>query len=56
MKQWTCYYYKMMHDRDLNAARNLANYAVRSTVNVCGCNSSDCMNISVLMKQKVNTK
>ncbi|WP_200346467.1 RNA-guided endonuclease InsQ/TnpB family protein [Halochromatium glycolicum] len=36
MRQWTCPDCRTTHDRDLNAARNLATYAVSSTVSACG--------------------
>ena len=34
--QWTCPVCGASHDRDVNAAINLVNYAVSSTVSVCG--------------------
>lgn len=45
-------------DRDLNAAINLKNLAVRSTVSVCGAVASDSSlrkNQAVVLKQKINT-
>jgi putative transposase len=36
VRQWTCPDCGAAHDRDLNAARNLATYAVSSTVSACG--------------------
>ena len=36
IRQWTCPECGACHDRDLNAARNLAKYAVSSTVSACG--------------------
>jgi putative transposase len=39
-RRWECSHCHKTHDRDLNAARNLAAYAVSSTVNACGGSSS----------------
>ena len=36
VRQWICPDCGACHDRDLNAARNLATYAVSSTVSACG--------------------
>lgn len=36
VRQWICSDCGITHDRDLNAARNLATYAVSSTVSACG--------------------
>lgn len=36
VRQWICPDCDASHDRDLNAARNLATYAVSSTVSACG--------------------
>ena len=36
VRQWICPGCGACHDRDLNAARNLATYAVSSTVSACG--------------------
>ncbi len=36
IRQWDCPGCGARHDRDLNAARNLATYAVSSTVSACG--------------------
>lgn len=36
VRQWICPDCGSRHDRDLNAARNLATYAVSSTVSACG--------------------
>lgn len=60
VRKWTCSVCKVVHDRDLNAARNLAVHAVSSTVKVCGGNSAGCTDIlcseTAPMKQKINTK
>jgi len=45
-RQWECRICGMFHDRDLNAAKNLAVLAVSSTVNACGGSSSGHPNIS----------
>jgi len=36
VRLWTCQACGVLHDRDVNAARNLARYAVSSTVSACG--------------------
>jgi len=58
MRSWTCPYCGSSHDRDLNAARNLAAYTVSSAVNVCGGNSSGQVDTPIgetaPTKQKVN--
>jgi putative transposase len=36
VRDWTCPGYGTKHDRDVNAAINLKNYAVSSTVSACG--------------------
>ena len=40
VRQWICPGCKEEHDRDINAARNLADYAMSSMVKACGGNSS----------------
>lgn len=36
VREWTCQACGAVHDRDLNAAKNLRNWAVSSTVSACG--------------------
>ncbi len=58
IRHWECPSCNKKHDRDLNAAINLAEYAVSSTVNACGgCSSgrTDILNGETApMKQEVN--
>lgn len=58
IRQWTCPICSMDHDRDINAAKNLAAYAVSFTVKACGGNSSGRPDIlcgeTVPAKQEVN--
>ena len=59
VRQWVCSSCRAVHDRDVNAASNLAAYAVSSTVNACGGSSSDLTNSSygetAPAKQEINT-
>jgi putative transposase len=58
MRNWDCPQCGKTHDRDVNAAINLAAYAVSSTVNACGGSSSGHMDVpydaTAPMKQEVN--
>jgi len=60
IRQWQCNCCHVVHDRDINAAINLRNIAVSSTVLVCGEKGSDLdckIKVKpVSMKQKVNSK
>lgn len=40
VRRWQCPYCQVEHDRDINAAINLKNMAVSSTVSACGEESS----------------
>jgi len=57
-RQWNCRMCGMLHDRDINAAKNLAALAVSSTVEACGGSSSGHSNVScgetAPVKQEVN--
>jgi len=59
VRQWTCAGCGRHHDRDLNAAINLENYAVSSTVSACGEEGSGRRRKMAVkpasMKQEVNT-
>lgn len=58
MRTWNCPKCDKIHDRDVNAAINLAAYAVSSTVNACGGSSSGHMDVpcdeTAPVKQEVN--
>jgi putative transposase len=45
MRMWSCPKCDKIHDRDVNAAINLAAYAVSFTVNACGGSSSDYVDV-----------
>lgn len=59
-REWTCPQCNACHDRDLNAAKNLENLAVSSTVTACGASSDGAATIVAasygVMKQEFNTK
>jgi len=54
VRQWTCPVCGAVHDRDVNAACNLRNMAVSSTVSACGEESAEVKLAS--MKQEVSSK
>lgn len=58
VRTWSCPKCSKIHDRDVNAAINLAAYAVSSTVKACGGSSSGHMDIpydeTAPVKQEVN--
>jgi putative transposase len=60
VRDWTCPQCGACHDRDVNAAINLRNYAVSSTVSACGEESSGCrceMMVKLAsVKQEANSK
>jgi putative transposase len=57
-RQWSCRICNQLHDRDINAAKNLAALAVSSTVEACGGSSSGHSNVScdetAPVKQEIN--
>lgn len=58
VRHWTCPNCRTVHDRDVNAAKNLEKYAVSSTVKACGGSSSGRIDVlfdeTAPMKQEVN--
>ena len=56
IRQWDCPGCGARHDRDLNAARNLATYAVSSTVSACGEDVRPAHTEAALTKQEFNVK
>jgi len=58
IRNWDCPVCSSSHDRDINAAKNLAAYAVSSTVKACGGSSSGLADIlhgeTAPVKQEVN--
>jgi len=60
IRDWTCLFCFTQHDRDINAARNLEQLAVSSTVSACGVSSDGANALAlashVTLKQEFNTK
>ncbi|MHB1949133.1 MAG: RNA-guided endonuclease InsQ/TnpB family protein [Gammaproteobacteria bacterium] len=60
IREWTCAQCKTLHDRDLNAAKNLEKMAVSSTASACGASSGGVIVSAIIshgaLKQESNIK